>query len=275
MNFASNKRASSPKVSICVVAYNQEKYIGSCLQSIVDQQTSFNFEIIVGDDCSKDGTAEIIRKYSADYPELIRPIYNDINVGIFANLLMVHKSAKGEYVCHCDGDDYFIAGKLQAQADAMDENPKASMAIHKMIYLDTLGRQIGINPINAPLLFDLNYLVRRLNFIPHSSKMYRKSVHREWPKENEFIDFQLHINDLAQGPCIFLPIVYGVYRVGAGVSMDPKKRSLIDRLVLQALSHAHDLGGGRFSLAIGKLRLYLTEMKKRVGFPKATAAPWR
>ena len=51
----------TPKVSVCVITYNQEKYIAQCLQSIVDQETDFDFEIIVGDDCSTDGTREIVR----------------------------------------------------------------------------------------------------------------------------------------------------------------------------------------------------------------------
>src|SRR5450759_3411095 len=68
-----------PKVSVCVVTYNQEKFIRQCLQSIVDQETDCDFEVIVGDDCSTDGTRDIVREFAERYPTMIKVILQDTN----------------------------------------------------------------------------------------------------------------------------------------------------------------------------------------------------
>lgn len=254
-----------PKVTVCVVTYNQEKYIKKCLESILSQKVDFVFDVIVGDDCSSDKTQEIIRYFSEKYPKIIKPIFNSKNVGMCKNLLNVHLAATGEYVSHCDGDDYFLAGKLQAQSDALDSNKLASMAIHKMLYVGGgEDATIGEYPVSAPLIFDLNYLVRRLNFIPHSSKMYRRSGSAIWPAEEEFIDFQLHINDLARGSCIYIPTTYGVYRCGLGVSADLKKKKLIEQLMIQALGAANRIGASKLSIAIALFKIYFLKSLKTI-----------
>ena len=69
------------KVSVCVVTYNQEKYIAECLDSLVSQETDFKFEIIVGEDCSTDGTRAIVQQYVDKYPDIVKPIFHDQNVG--------------------------------------------------------------------------------------------------------------------------------------------------------------------------------------------------
>src|SRR5690606_20223531 len=104
------------KVSVCVVAYNHEKYIRECLQSLIDQSVDFEYEIIVGDDASSDGTREIIEELSGKYPNLIIPIIHRKNIGPVGNYFSVHRLARGEYVCHMDGDDVSMSEKLQEQA---------------------------------------------------------------------------------------------------------------------------------------------------------------
>ena len=72
------------QVSVCVVTYNQENYIAECLESLVTQQTSFKFEIIVGEDCSTDGTRAIVQQYVEQYPDLIVRVAGDS--AVFVNL---------------------------------------------------------------------------------------------------------------------------------------------------------------------------------------------
>lgn len=113
----------SPKVSVCVLAYNHEKYIRQCLQSIVDQEVDFDFEVIVGDDCSTDGTRMILQEFVERYPTLIKVVQNKRNSGYFKNYMNTHSMATGMYVAHCDGDDYWYPGKLKWQAGFLDNNP--------------------------------------------------------------------------------------------------------------------------------------------------------
>ena len=95
-----------PEVSVCVVTYNQEKYITECLQSVVDQETDFDFEVLVGDDCSTDGTRRIVQEFAEKYPDIIKPILHSKNTGAFHNYVSVHNAAMGKYIAHLDGDDY-------------------------------------------------------------------------------------------------------------------------------------------------------------------------
>ena len=75
------KTEKKTKVSVCVVTYNQEKYIRKCLQSIIDQKADFDFEIIIADDCSTDNTPTIIQEFYAKYPEIVKPIFREKNIG--------------------------------------------------------------------------------------------------------------------------------------------------------------------------------------------------
>ncbi len=65
--------STTPKVSVCVITYNHVRYLRTCLQSIVDQETDFSFEIIVGEDCSTDGTQGVLQEFEERYPNIIRP----------------------------------------------------------------------------------------------------------------------------------------------------------------------------------------------------------
>ena len=118
------------KVSVCVVTYNQEKYIAECLDSLVSQETDFKFEIIVGEDCSTDGTRAIVQQYVDKYPDLIKPIFHDQNVGAVENIKQVYLAAKGKYIAHLDGDDMALPTKLQKQFDTLEANPDCAICVH-------------------------------------------------------------------------------------------------------------------------------------------------
>lgn len=111
----------SLKVSIVVAAYKEEEYIGHTLESILSQKVDFDYEVIVGDDCSPDGTADVIREYADKYPDKIIPVLRKKNMGMTGNSLDLISRAKGEYIALVEGDDYWIDdNKLQKQVDFLD-----------------------------------------------------------------------------------------------------------------------------------------------------------
>ena len=107
----------SPSLSVCIVTYNQEDYIFKTIESMLNQKVNFDYEIIVGDDCSTDNTRKIVQSFVGKYPFIIKPIFHEKNVGPIENIKSVYKKARGKYICHLDGDDYALPNKLQKQFD--------------------------------------------------------------------------------------------------------------------------------------------------------------
>lgn len=113
--------------SVAVITYNQEKYISQTLDSILNQQHDYKYEIVIGEDCSTDKTKQIIEKYVAKYPEIIKSLYNNPNKGLINNYFNVINHCQGKYIMECAGDDYWLPGKVETQIDFMESNPGVGM----------------------------------------------------------------------------------------------------------------------------------------------------
>ena len=112
-----------PLVSVIVTSYNQSNTIRHTLDLIISQKCSFHFEIIIGDDCSSDGTRELILSVKKQYPEKIITILHDENIGVAANFAICVKSALGKYIAICAADDYWHNPlKLQLQVNFFEQN---------------------------------------------------------------------------------------------------------------------------------------------------------
>lgn len=127
----SDVKKNVPLVSVCIQTYNHGKYIRQCLESILTQKTNFDFEILLGEDASKDGTRGICIEYAEKYPKKIRLFLhhreNNISIGGSPtgrfNFLYNLFSAQGKYIAICDGDDYWTDPyKLQKQMDFLEGN---------------------------------------------------------------------------------------------------------------------------------------------------------
>lgn len=231
------------KVSVCVITYNQEKYIARCLQSIVDQKTDFDFEVIVSDDCSTDATPEIIKHFAELYPNLIKPIFHKKNFGDggFSNYTSVHKIAKSEYVAHIDGDDCMMPLKLLKQVNYLDRHENCPLVAHRMEVWQN-GVRINItkdirSQINMPKL-----LLEHPMFL-HSSIMYRRSViSHVYDEKDPFIDYYVYMFALKYGDIGFINEALGKYTNSVGVS---KNRNL-----MPFIQKAIDLAIGRVPLAV-------------------------
>jgi glycosyltransferase involved in cell wall biosynthesis len=113
-----------PLVSVHLLTYNHAKFIAQSIESVVNQQTSFPFEIVIGDDHSTDGTSQIVDQYAAQYPDLIKVVRGKTNGGPQPNSIRILENSQGKYMAALEGDDYWIDPlKLQKQADFMEQNP--------------------------------------------------------------------------------------------------------------------------------------------------------
>ena len=124
-------------VSILCTAYNHEAYIAQTLDSFLMQETDFAYEILVNDDASTDGTADIIREYAARYPERVKAFCQEKNLysqGINIEDTVLLPPARGRYIAFCEGDDYWSdPGKLQRQVDFMQAHPAYSACVHETL----------------------------------------------------------------------------------------------------------------------------------------------
>ena len=118
----------TPLVSVVVTTYNHEKYLAKALDAILEQRCNFGVEIILGEDCSSDGTLEVCKDFAHRYPDTVKLIASTENVGWRRNYRRCVEAASGKYVAFCDGDDYWCdASKLQTQVDFMEANPEYGM----------------------------------------------------------------------------------------------------------------------------------------------------
>ncbi|MFL0352400.1 glycosyltransferase [Xanthomarina sp. GH4-25] len=123
------------KVSIIMMTYNHEKYIEKSINSVLMQETNFDFELIVSNDCSLDSTDKIIKKILKEHPFSKRVIYNcnSKNIGMQPNFVKAFGFNKGEYISLCEGDDYWTDPlKLQKQVDFLDANLDYNICFHSI-----------------------------------------------------------------------------------------------------------------------------------------------
>lgn len=128
---------SEVMVSVVVATYNHEKYIRHTLESIVAQNVSFRYEVFVGDDCSSDNTANIVKEFAQKYPDIINAVIREKNLGASANIVDLVTRTKGQYIAFIEGDDYWIdENKLQKQVKFMEEHPDFVAVFGRCIIVD-------------------------------------------------------------------------------------------------------------------------------------------
>ncbi|MDC1523721.1 glycosyltransferase [Planktomarina temperata] len=223
-----------PLISICIITYNHESYIADCLDSILQQQTSFDFEIIIGDDFSTDRTREIITKYYNEHPDKIKLLFQSTNSGGQKNYIDTHNAATGTYVCHCDGDDLFLPEKLQQQADFLSENAEYSVVWTKAnIFSDHGSRFEGNNSTyamleNGEIDFETSLMYGSLGI--HSSIMYRRSARISTNPKFQTLDLFYTWEFLSSGKGKILDAVLTEYRVNSSSTLSSNSGSAIRSL---------------------------------------------
>ncbi len=174
------------KLSVCVLAYNHEKYIRKTLESIFSQKTNFEFEVIIGEDGSKDQTLDVIKQYTKEnQPKNLilkerspnRKIYIDGRPTGIQNGLDTFSEARGQYIAFLEGDDFWTdETKLQKSVDYLDATPKASLCFHDAnIYDQKSKSNIHTVPNVDKNVFSFDDMLKG-NFIPTCTIVFRNHL---------------------------------------------------------------------------------------------------
>ena len=117
-----------PLVSVHMITYNQASSIGQAIEGVLQQKTNFPFELVIGEDYSTDDTRKIAFEYQRKFPQIVRVIASDQNLGLTKNTYRTELACRGKYIAYCEGDDYWHdPGKLQVQADYMEAHPECGL----------------------------------------------------------------------------------------------------------------------------------------------------
>ncbi|SDB68550.1 glycosyltransferase [Butyrivibrio sp. INlla16] len=216
--------SNNVKVSVIVATYNQEKYIGHTLESIVTQNVNFKFEALVGEDCSNDGTAKIVKEYAEKYPDIIVPYFREKNLGMYANIPELMTHAKGEYIAFIEGDDYWIDdNKLQKQVDFLDSHPDYVACFGKCIIVDE-------NDVRHPEKEDYNafkrekgdFTIREFEqyILPGqtATSMYRKVVYGQLQQKLSQLKDATQIMQIDRGQVLCMMAIGKMYNLGEDVA---------------------------------------------------------
>lgn len=131
-----------PKVSVFCMVYNHEPFLVQCLEGFLMQKCLFDFEIVVGEDCSNDKSREILLKYQSKFPGKFNLLLHNQNVGAFNNQNIVLSNCTGKYIAMCEGDDYWTDPlKLQKQVDFLEKNEEFVVVYH---HFDVLDESTGL-----------------------------------------------------------------------------------------------------------------------------------
>lgn len=215
-----------PLLTVCVQTYQHAPYIAECLDSILAQDTNFSFEIVVGEDSSTDGTREICQKYALRYPEKIRLFLRSRDNVIYLNnrptgrynFVQNLKSAKGQYIAMCEGDDYWIdKKKLQKQIDFLETHSEYIMCFHNAKVVDFKSGQLlrYVLPLETP---EKNFYTEDLfgrPFIPTASVVFKHLEHfqlPEWTMKVPSLDMALYTLLSEFGKIKYLNEPMSVYR---------------------------------------------------------------
>ncbi len=206
-----------PLVSVVCITYNHERFIRDALESIMAQETDFAFSVIIGEDCSSDSTLSIIEDYCRLYPDLIRLIKNEKNLGVVENFFRTIQSAETKYVAICEGDDYWTdTSKLQTQIDFLQNNPDYSMVCHPVAILNETKDFAAVRKTYKKYASG-HFTTRDIlfgHFIPTPSLVFRRDAffYADWLPACRNGDIALELIVSLSGPGYFMREKMAVYR---------------------------------------------------------------
>lgn len=278
------------KVSIPLLAYNQESYLHQAIDSVLMQQVNFDYELIIGEDGSTDGTAEIAVDYANRHPDKVRVLFQDREraerqrrrgLGGKFNFITTIEACRGEYIALLDGDDYWTDPlKLQKQVDFFQAHPECAICFHNALAVNhdgTPGPKLCAD--DQPQISNLEQLLWG-NFIPTCSVMYRREpmpTLPDWFLTAKMGDWPLLILKAQYGKIGYINEVMAAYRVHDSGVWTRRRRSQKLVTSIKLLDNIDRELRFKYSGTIrqAKTRLFfeLAELYLQMGYPRIALIP--
>jgi glycosyltransferase involved in cell wall biosynthesis len=218
------------------VTYNHRDFIRDAMEGFIKQRTDFNFEIIVHDDASTDGTTAIILEYAEKYPNIVIPVIqkeNQYSKGAKIFSAYLYPLAKGKYIASCEGDDYWTdENKLQKQVDYMKQNPDCSLCFHSVRIIDASTKiQTGVlRPYTYNTKSPIEDIIKGGGGYCHTvSLLFLKECINKIPKfyyESHVGDYPLQMYLATKGHVFYIDENMADYRTGVKGSWTSKPNTL-------------------------------------------------
>jgi glycosyltransferase involved in cell wall biosynthesis len=263
-----------PVVSIHCITYQHGKFIREAIEGFLMQETTFPVEILIHDDASTDGTADIIREYEAKYTQLIKPIYQTENQWSKGNKpgQINLARAKGEFIALCEGDDYWTSPhKLQKQAEILEANPDSFMVGAYSMTLSENGTEKSegdyvLGPFPVKERYSLKELFRQ--GFHTSTYLLRAAIVGEFRVFASGCavtngDTVLQTLAAAKGDVLLLDEVVSRYRLHSGGVWTGAKPHKKFSDVQKTLKLLDAYLGGRYTKELTSAAIYLAEMQSR------------
>ncbi|HRD67244.1 MAG TPA: glycosyltransferase [Candidatus Competibacter sp.] len=230
--------AITPVVSVQMITYNHGPYLAEAIEGVIAQKTDFPIELIIGEDCSTDNTRDIALDYQRRYPQLIRVIYSDRNVGMIANGRRVRAACRGEFIAFCEGDDYWVdQEKLCIQVDILSRYKNIDLTFHScyLRYENCQKKFLSCVHSSRDKLIELSKVISGDGgFMPTASLLVRRNLllsFQDWFDDKIPVgDYFLQVFGSQRGGAYYLNKPMSVYRKNVGGSWVQRTKK-IDALI--------------------------------------------
>jgi glycosyltransferase involved in cell wall biosynthesis len=207
--------------------------------SVLSQTADIQIEIIIGDDGTGEETPSIVEKLMMKYPNIIKYFRHKQNIGPSENCLFLIREARGHYIAHLDGDDFWLPGKIKAQLEWLTDNPDSAACYSNALVVNDEGEMCGVfGPVIRETL-TLDFLLAKGNFLNHSSMLYRaKYKNSVTGLSGALIDYKMHLNFAQIAPIGYINAALTVYRLGSEHSMIRNTPITVQNLYFEAINLA-------------------------------------
>ena len=214
----SKQNQQMPKLRVVLVTYNHEKFITQALDSVLSQETNFDYDTVVLEDCSTDSTRTILKEYQEKHPKNLHLVLAEQNQNSNESWLRAFQEAPSEYVATLDGDDFWTSPhKLQKQVDFLESHPECSMCFHnvRVFYEDKSHESYDFTSPEQKEISGLREILLG-NCINGSSPVFRTSVFEnlpDWLLTLKWADWGAYVWAAHHGNLGYIKEIIGAYRI--------------------------------------------------------------